>query len=424
MKRTSELNLANLLEVLSAQKTLNFRIFLRRESDEWKVQALRVDNFIDIGNQRTGFLNYGEFAFVFGKASGSTISRWLEAKRISVENQHYTIPEFQQNITEERYPSDVDLFWLKLPFPYTVYRLRHFGEDRIRDNYDPLIAEGVPSFPSLGAASYTFLYEREYQNGQSLPEELIFCIARKECWLEKIHLYPSSVVMEINGTSVKGTRLEMWAGLKHFETLLKKRGSKTFQLPKGLPERIWIVLTRGNEWLDYREIDLRSSHLLDKKGVVVETTSKPTQIKGLIARGEGETTEFKVQVPTPNESSTLTKTVAAFANGIGGVIIIGVEDKTGLIIGIRGDVEKEKERLAQILRNNIAPQPVYRIESCEVNSVYLFLVHVEAGVNVPYGINPPKLIYYVRRGASTFSATQEEIRALVKRDDDKLSMFW
>jgi predicted HTH transcriptional regulator len=48
-----------------------------------------------------------------------------------------------------------------------------------------------------------------------------------------------------------------------------------------------------------------------------------TQIQATIAQGEGPTIEFKED--TPDNKEQMLKTMAAFANGEGGIILLGVK---------------------------------------------------------------------------------------------------
>ena len=54
-----------------------------------------------------------------------------------------------------------------------------------------------------------------------------------------------------------------------------------------------------------------------------------------IQNGENVALEFKEA--RPKDSLKFTKTVVAFANGRGGRILFGVEDKTGRLVGIPRD---------------------------------------------------------------------------------------
>ena len=71
--------------------------------------------------------------------------------------------------------------------------------------------------------------------------------------------------------------------------------------------------------------------------------SKKTVIYG---DRESRTLEFKSKLP---EFSKLIKTCIAFANGVGGQIVIGVEDETRELIGV---TDMDRDRLYEALLHN------------------------------------------------------------------------
>ena len=77
-----------------------------------------------------------------------------------------------------------------------------------------------------------------------------------------------------------------------------------------------------------------------------------------LKRPEGKTLEFKRDLSSPRG---IVRTVVAFANTAGGVLLIGVEDKTGFVRGV-ADVLAAEERLANILADAVTPQVVPDIE--------------------------------------------------------------
>jgi hypothetical protein len=343
--------------------------------------------------------------------------------QIKINDTEFIIPPIQPNIHTNKFPSHTTSYWLESIYPFSTYELNFSERDVRLDEFSPLISNIFPSFPNLKAATLYYLFDKfheiKYESGNPFSNNLRIQISQKDCWIDTVYLAPSSIAVNVKGNSVDNTKIEIWVGKQHFEDQLTKKGRKTFILNKGLAEKIWIVVSRNNQWLDHREIDLRYRNYADKSdNLVVKFLDKQVEIKGIIARGEGETTEFKIQVPNTNESSKLTKTVAAFANAAGGIIIVGVEDNTGKIVGIKGNVEQEKSRLTQMIRNNLTHQPIYKIYVQTVDGVELIIVQVESGQNPPYGIHSSNPNYYVRRGATTFPATPDEIRILSQSDQN------
>jgi len=57
----------------------------------------------------------------------------------------------------------------------------------------------------------------------------------------------------------------------------------------------------------------------------------PEEFEPLIGQREGETLEFKREMPS---SSDLTKLITAFYNTRGGTIVFGIEDETRRLVGV------------------------------------------------------------------------------------------
>lgn len=66
-------------------------------------------------------------------------------------------------------------------------------------------------------------------------------------------------------------------------------------------------------------------------------------LKGLLAHGEGKTLEFKEFV-----TAGIVKSIIAFANTAGGILIVGIKDKTKEVVGVANSL-REEERLANLI---------------------------------------------------------------------------
>ncbi len=94
-------------------------------------------------------------------------------------------------------------------------------------------------------------------------------------------------------------------------------------------------------------------------------------INSLLSSFEGKTLEFKRDLSSPKP---ILKTLVAFANTAGGILIIGKADD-GEIVGV-DDVLAEEERLANLIADSIAPAMMPDIESVTVDDKSLLLVRV------------------------------------------------
>ena len=72
----------------------------------------------------------------------------------------------------------------------------------------------------------------------------------------------------------------------------------------------------------------------------------------LLKRTEGKTLEFKRDLSSPDG---VLRTLVAFANTAGGIVLIGVEDVTRRVRGVREVLDLE-ERLANLVSDSISPR--------------------------------------------------------------------
>lgn len=131
---------------------------------------------------------------------------------------------------------------------------------------------------------------------------------------------------------------------------------------------------------------------------------------------ESKSLEFKSKLPNFNN---LIKTCVAFANGIGGKIIIGVDDKSRSIIGID---EETRNRVYDEFPNSLydASSPSLLVEIYEKNFDNLSVIIVE----VPSSIKKPVFIksegmpqgVYLRAGSNTRKANADYVEELMREN--------
>jgi ATP-dependent DNA helicase RecG len=78
----------------------------------------------------------------------------------------------------------------------------------------------------------------------------------------------------------------------------------------------------------------------------------------LLKRPEGKTLEFKRDLSSPHGAL---RTIVAFANTAGGVLLVGVEDRTGHVRGVEDALDLE-ERIANLVSDSISPRLVPDLE--------------------------------------------------------------
>ena len=107
-------------------------------------------------------------------------------------------------------------------------------------------------------------------------------------------------------------------------------------------------------------------------------------IEGIFQR-ESENMEFKEDIPPKSEKYM--KTVVAFANGIGGKLIFGVQDNTLEVIGFQKDeVFQKMDAITNAINNSCEPKITPNIAIQEVNGKSVIVVEIASGMQKPYYI--------------------------------------
>lgn len=121
-----------------------------------------------------------------------------------------------------------------------------------------------------------------------------------------------------------------------------------------------------------------------------------------LSEGEGLTIEFKERI------SNLDREIVAFANTVGGVIYLGVDDQ-GKIIGISID-NSLKSQITDIAYNC---DPSIQIQLKAHPKDKVLAIHVDKGLNKPYRCKDG---FFVRNGPSTQKLRRDEIVALIQQN--------
>ncbi len=131
-----------------------------------------------------------------------------------------------------------------------------------------------------------------------------------------------------------------------------------------------------------------------------------------IKKGESDSLEFKREFP--DKEKKVLKTIVAFANGNGGNIIIGIDDKTFDIIDVNDDeVFKIKDKISNSISDNISPQIIPQISFERIEDKTVIIINIAKGQNTPYCIKSEGLEgVYIRVDATTRAAERYKIQEL------------
>ncbi len=106
------------------------------------------------------------------------------------------------------------------------------------------------------------------------------------------------------------------------------------------------------------------------------------EILELIQKGESSTVQFKERLPNPD---SLAQEMAAFSNTEGGLIIIGVNDKSGALNGLNyEEIRITNQQLVNVASQSISPPIIITTETIIVNGNNLIIVGIKEGNSKPY----------------------------------------
>lgn len=109
---------------------------------------------------------------------------------------------------------------------------------------------------------------------------------------------------------------------------------------------------------------------------------KPEELVEIIKCGETSKVQFKLDV---NNAVSIAQEIAAFANSKGGIIIVGVEDKTGGIIGLDyQDIQRINNLLTTAAQELVKSPVVISTDTVNIDGKRLIVVEVPEGTDKPH----------------------------------------
>lgn len=127
--------------------------------------------------------------------------------------------------------------------------------------------------------------------------------------------------------------------------------------------------------------------------------------------GEATSYDKKEMVEVKRPKSWL-KSVSAFANGEGGVLVFGITDDD-VVVGLT-HAEEDGEAISENVKTKLDPVPNINLEYKEVEGAKLILLHVQSSEETPcYYIGDKQRIAYIRIGNESVVADRTQLRSLV-----------
>ena len=133
----------------------------------------------------------------------------------------------------------------------------------------------------------------------------------------------------------------------------------------------------------------------------------------------GEATEYdKKEKLEERRPKSWLKSVSAFANGAGGLLIFGVNDK-GELLGLE-DSKNVSEKISEIIKTKMDPIPQVIMEINKEEGKEFLILRVPSGIETPYYyIGDGNRTAYIRVGNQSIPAGNIDLKQLVLRGSDK-----
>lgn len=136
----------------------------------------------------------------------------------------------------------------------------------------------------------------------------------------------------------------------------------------------------------------------------------PTDLRKMIAQGEGVALELKTGHASSSSIANVMREVVAMLNHGGGHVLLGLADD-GRVLGVP-DAVSAAEQLQRQLGALITPRAPWAIETATLDAKDIIVIDVPEGADKPY---VGEGAIYLRRGNRSVAASRDEISALIRQ---------
>ena len=124
----------------------------------------------------------------------------------------------------------------------------------------------------------------------------------------------------------------------------------------------------------------------------------------IINGGKSSKIQFKERLPHPD---SLAHEIIAFSNSRGGMIIFGVNDKTGALNGLSfGEIQQINQQVVNIASQKVYPPVYLTSDTVSVNGNQIVVISIEEGISKPYKDSNGTI--YVKNGSDKRKVTSND----------------
>jgi len=385
------------------------RLAIRRENGELMVSFGRIDFLLkgDITPEEQTY-DYNNFVLVQFVRKASEIPDFLndltQENPVTVNSLSNVKCAFEQNIRWDSKEISSNTAWgyIKNEFPSLYYSSRLANHNI--DSSLILAGKHLRPYPNASSAIIDFMNLHMADGwGKYLNENRFIVVApdfRTRIKNMTIARNKVKITVDCRVTEDKEIFSQFYLGGEAKNDVPIVNQSSEVESSKEPDEILAVILDRNSgEILDYKKYDLRWSEADSS----IQKEDPEDVVKEWINRGENEFVEFKEGL---KHADDVMKTVVAFANTKGGVIILGVKDD-GSIVGSDESVESVKNRLERMISSKCDPPIDFIAKRIEFDDKGITYIKIPKGTYKLYSVTNGPI--YVRRGASDIFIKPSEI---------------
>jgi hypothetical protein len=422
------------LQHIEVEPVIWIRMAAVLTEDGWQVRVLEATSGIKPPSWDPTEWCYPRAWFVAFSAPGAVVADWFRNDRILWASHEVALPPSANShqITWDRKGSGVRPSFEALGWASTEARMPSNWDPQQQEPQGSLLAEGAPSFVTFYSAAASFFWFDGQPAGGMIVTTVVYRHADTSGRIALVKVAGDYVQVDIEGRGFDGFTVELAGDVPgpHQQIWDQGEGTRevTFPLTNGLPSGAWVVLKSGIQWVDRRF--LTHPFRRETESGVEWVVDPMTRLESLLAGRERIGVEFKSEVPRRRDESKLRmmKTVAAFANGNGGSVLVGVTDDRELIGIPKADVSSAIDALTEMIGKWVTPPPPHEFQELAIDEdgelVVLELI-VGQGTHL-YGAGKPNEtpVVYVRPYSTTERARPSEIEDIVRARQNGQPRGW
>lgn len=410
------------LEHISAEATIWVRLAaICREDDFWHARLVELTSGAPPPSWDSLAWEYPRALFTGFAESGDVVGEWLRSSQIPWNDRNIKLPEMTTSVVWERRQSGAANPYEALHWPSVEASLARVDTSR-GDPQGHLLSSGeAPSFINFYTAGASFFWFDRQPVGGSLSQGVVYRHQDQRGRINHVRIADEEIEVEVEGSGLDAMTIELAGEAPgHRQHIDKSRASSIriarFSLENGLPPGAWVLLRTHDEWIDRRFLSVPWTSA-SEAGVEIVVEPR-TKLESFLANREGPMVEFKVQIPTDDAAKLkVMKTVCAFANGLGGSVLFGIDDDHNPVGVPSRAVDRLRDQLTQAVGSWVEPRPIVTFDILplgDIESVVLEM-RVEHGT-VLYGCARPGGVPtpYIRHYATSVKARPSEIERIVR----------